>query len=292
MRFIRVSQQFNPRTDEIESLFTNLTVKKSIGSGGQKIVYMAEHSDYGKVALKLIRPGSSDNKQRIEWEINTAKSLRGPGFSRIFDSGEKQIDGQQILYILEEYLEGKNLREVLEEVKKLGLPETLELAKCLLETLTVVHEQRIVHRDIKPENIFITKDNKIVLLDFGIARHLELSAITESSAFLGPLTPGYAAPEQIRNEIRKISSRTDIFQLGIVIYECLTGFNPFTQGTRDPAEALKKNLEFEPVALSEFGFSRRISVFVGTCFNKHVHRRYKDAREAKDIVENLLKGAM
>jgi len=287
-----VSKKFNPRTDDIENLFTNLTVNQNIGSGGQKIVYMAEHSNYGKVALKLIRPGSNGNKKRIEREINTAKCLRGPGFSRIYESGEKQVDGQQVIYIVEEYLEGKNLRDVLEEVKKLGLLETLELAKSLLKTLTAVHERNIVHRDIKPENIFITKDNRIVLLDFGIARHLELSAITESSAFLGPLTPGYASPEQIRNEIRKISSRTDIFQFGIVIYECLTGFNPFTKGIRDPAEALKKNLEFKPDKLSKFGFSRRISVFVETCLNKHVHRRYKDAQEVLYIVEDLLKGAI
>jgi len=281
-------EDFNPKTSDIESLFTGLKVISSIASGGQKIVYAGDHSDYGKIALKLIRPGSSENKERILREIVACERLDGTEFSNIYKHGEKKIEGCEVLYIVEEFLDGKDLQEILEENGKIELEDTLEIAKNLLQALIKVHAHNIVHRDIKPANIFITNDDRFVLLDFGIARHLELSSITRESAPFGPLTPGYAAPEQIRNETRKISCRTDIFQLGVVIYECLTGTNPFTKNTRNPMEAIKNNLELNPVALSNLGFSRRISFFIETCLMKHPHRRYANPSEALSVVKNLM----
>lgn len=286
-----MGEEFEPKTSEIEGLFTGITVQQNIASGGQKIVYRAEHCEHGPVALKLIRPGGDTDKERIRREIEASRNLKGPAFSHIFDSGVKRLGEFEILYVVEEFLTGSDLRGVLKKVGKLGLHETLEVARSLLATLTLVHEHGIVHRDIKPENIFVTQDNRIVLLDFGIARHLGLSNLTRSSAFFGPLTPGYAAPEQIKNEIRKIRSQTDIFQIGVVVYECLTGYNPFIVGTKDPMDAIKNNLELEPTALHDFGFSRRLSVFVGTCLAKHSHRRYATAAHALLVVENLLKEA-
>jgi serine/threonine-protein kinase len=289
MRCEIVGEEFEPRTDEIESLFTGITVKQNIAGGGQKIVYKAEHFEHGQVALKLIRPGSHADMERIQREIEASRCLRGPVFSRVFDWGVKKLDEYDVLYIVEEFLQGSDLRGILKDVGKLGLEETLHIAKSLLSTLSVVHEHRIIHRDIKPENIFVTHDDRIVLLDFGIARHLELSNLTRSSAFFGPLTPGYAAPEQIKNEIRKIRSQTDIFQVGVVVYECLTGHNPFIEGTKNPMEAMKNNLEFDPIALHNLGFPRPLSVFVGTCLAKHPHRRYATAEEASIVVKNILK---
>src|SRR5690606_38467780 len=104
---------------------------------------------------------------------------------------------------------------------------------------------------IKPENIIINNTVGTVLLDFGIARHLDLNSLTHDVALFGPLTPGYAAPEQINNEKRSISARTDLFAWGILMYEMLTGVNPFTQGCATPSEALMKTLKLEPDLLEE-----------------------------------------
>jgi len=284
-----VSKEFEPKTNEIENLFTGITVKRNIASGGQKIVYKADHCKHGPIALKLIRPGGDTDKERIQREIESSRQFSGSSFSHIFDSGVKRFGKCEILYVVEEFLKGCDLRVILKKVGKLGLQETLEITRSLLTTLTIVHESGIVHRDIKPENIFVTEDDRIVLLDFGIARHLGLSNLTKSSAFFGPLTPGYAAPEQIKNEIRKIRSQTDIFQVGVIVYECLTGCNPFIVGTKNPMEAVKNNLELEPMALHNFGFSHRLSVFVRTCLDKHPHKRYPTSAQALLVVENLLK---
>lgn len=285
-----VVDDFNPDTSRIESLFTGLRVEASIASGGQKIVYVADHAKYGKVALKLIRPGSNEDKERILREISASEKLIGPQFSHIYAYGDKPINGHNILYILEEFLDGKSLREVLQSVGKMALAAALEFAEELLAALVVVHSHKIVHRDLKPENVFLTNDDRVVLLDFGIARHLELSGITRESAPFGPLTPGYAAPEQIRNEQRKITCRTDLFQFGIVLYECLTGANPFIQHRCSVMEALKNNLELDPAPLYEFGFSRRLSHFVETCLQKHPHRRYADPHEALVVLKKMSKG--
>ena len=185
-------------------------------------------------------------------------------------------------------MEGKSLREILTSKEKLSLLTTLKISKALLEILIKVDAANIVHRDIKPENIFITTDKRIILIDFGIARHLMLPSITHDYALLGPLTPGYAAPEQIKNEKRKISVRTDIFQLGIVVYECLVGFNPFIKDCSDAREAINRNLNLNPEPLIAFGFNKNISDFVETCLQKHPCRRFPSPTEALKILYSIL----
>ena len=280
--------EFNPDTNKIQLSFKGLKILSRIGSGGQKIVYRAEHPKYGKVALKLIKPCSPKDTERILREISTATKLIGPEFSKIHFFGEVKIDSTNTLYVFEELLEGQSLRQLLTTNKKLSLRDTLRITKALLETLVKVEKANIVHGDIKPENIFITEDNRIILIDFGIARHLELPSITHDYALLGPLTPGYAAPEQIKNEKRKISTRTDIFLLGIVVYECLVGYNPFIEGCANGREALDKNLNYDPKPLRAFGFSKNISDFVETCLQKHPNRRYSSPLDALQIIQNIL----
>ncbi len=282
------NREFNPDTSQIQGCFKGLKIHSRIGSGGQKIVYRAEHPKYGKVALKLVRPSGLKETERILREISAATKLTGPEFPKIHFFGEIKIGSTDTLYVFEELLEGQSLRQLLSATKKISLQRTLKITKELLEALVKVEKANIVHRDIKPENIFITEDNRVVLIDFGIARHLTLPSITHDFALLGPLTPGYAAPEQIRNEKRKISTRTDIFLLGIVVYECLAGCNPFYEGCSDVREALNKNLNYDPRPLSTFGFPQSVSDFVETCLRKHPSRRYSSPREALKIVGNIL----
>lgn len=130
---------------------------------------------------------------------------------------------------MEEFLDGESLRQRL-AAGPTSLSFVREVGDVLLIALGQVEAARLVHRDIKPENIMLTHDGRIVLIDFGIARHLDAISLTSSFAMFGPMTIGYCAPEQINNQKRAISIRTDLFALGIVLYEMVTGRNPFVDG--------------------------------------------------------------
>ncbi len=280
--------EFNPDTDEVQQSFDSLKLYSQIARGGQKIVYKIEHPDYGMAVLKLVRPCNSKAKGRILREIFASTKLTGPKFSRIYDYGESEIGSAKILYILEEFLEGQDLKTTLSAAGKLSLPRTLNIAKSLLEALVEVDKEKIVHRDIKPGNIFITTDGRIVLIDFGIARHLALTSITHDFDLPGPSTPGYAAPEQVNNEKRKITCRTDLFSLGVVTYECLVGHNPFTKDCSSRREAWEKNVKFHPKPLSTFGVKKNVSDFVETCLQKHPNRRYANPGEALMTIRRIM----
>ena len=281
--------EFNPNTDQIRSIFKGLEVVTRKDQGGQKIVYEAFHPKYGKIALKLIKPLGDDAKNRILREISSSAELEGPEFAKIHEFGEAYIPPNTILYILEEFLQGVSLRSLLKEKGILSPLETIALAEKLLRALEKVHMKNIVHRDIKPENIIITDDGRTVLIDFGIARFLTLTPLTDDNAFPGPCTPGYAAPEQILNQQRIICPRTDIFLLGIVMYECLTGYNPFTRGCSDRRQAIMNNLHLTVTPLDQFGINRELSSFVRICLEKHVSRRHSSCTESLNVLKTIRK---
>ena len=247
-------QDFIPDTGEIQGVFKGLRIHDSIGAGGQKVVFEAFHTEHGRIALKLVKPGNAEDRSRSLREIEVSKDVAGPHFARIYDYGETMVGADSVLFIFEEFLEGQNLRRILEKERSLSLSRTLEVAEAVLEALVVLHGRNVVHRDIKPENIFVTREGRIVVLDMGIARHLSLDSLTADAAPFGPLTPGYGAPEQITNKKRIIGWGTDMFLFGVVVYECLTGSNPFVTG--HVGETLQNTLRVEPTALRELGFNR------------------------------------
>ena len=279
---------FNVDTEKVKNTFQGLQVLCEIGRGGQKCVYKGLHPTFGQVALKIVYPNTTRERERINREIAISTSLEGSEFARVYEYGEVEIDSSRVLYILEECLDGNSLRERLNRDGSLSIEETFQIVSSVLMAISRIHALNIVHRDIKPENVFLTNDNRVVLLDFGIARDLSLESLTHDFAVFGPLTPGYASPEQIRNEKRRIGPRTDIFPIGILTYECLAGYNPFTQGVDDPREALERNLNYNPPPLSKAGFAVVISDFVETCIQKHPNRRYGNSEEALRIVDSIL----
>ena len=132
--------------------------------------------------------------------------------------GACNVGTSPCIFIVEEFLDGESLRQRLASGPQ-PLPFVRELGNALLTALSQVEAVRLVHRDIKPENIMLCRDGRIVLIDFGIARHLDSISLTSSFAMFGPMTIGYCAPEQINNQKRAIGIRTDFFALGIVLYE-------------------------------------------------------------------------
>ncbi len=207
--------------------FPQLSDLKELKTGGQKAVFDVRHQEYGNVVLKIVIHSGVD--PRIQREIEIVKSNSFPNVPEIHEVNTVIIDGSTFCYILEQRIEGTDLRSVLGTGRKLPLAQVLRFLECMLATLVRLEEQSIVHRDIKPENILCDSQDNYWLIDFGIARDIKDISLTSTNANFGPHTAGYAAPEQYRNLKRQIDSRADLFSMGVVAFEMLHGFNPFTK---------------------------------------------------------------
>ena len=139
----------------------------------------------------------------------------------------------------------------------------------------------IVHRDIKPENLILTHDQLVYFLDFGIARILDMQSLTQSDAAFGPHTPGYAAPEQFNNLKRDIDSRADLFSLGVVTYECLTGRNPFRENAASILDVLQRTATVTPASYQVAGDDQHLLMgLISSMMGKTPSMRPKDATQA------------
>ncbi len=199
---------------------------KKLGAGGMATVYLAIDKNTNKeVAIKILHPQYTEDKEVLERfyrEIETCKILNHPYIVKVLDHGKEEY-----VYMVMEYVKGKDLKKILEEKKVIPLSMAIQIVKKVAEALAYASSKNIVHRDIKPQNIMITDDGKVKIMDFGIARVGGLSTLTQTGVFMG--TPQYASPEQL--EGRKVDIRSDIFSLGIVFYEMLTGVLPYSQET-------------------------------------------------------------
>ena len=189
---------------------------EELGRGSTGIVYKVfDRKLNGYFALKHLSPAITiDDSDR---EFSIYKKLKHPGIVEVIETG--LFKGRA--YILMEYLEGKTLRDILNK-GKLPLKEATEIFLQVLDAISFAHSNGIVHRDLKPENIFILDDGRVKITDFGIARFVD-KTVTETGGIIG--TPAYLAPEQINGEPG--DEKSDIFSLGCVFYEMLTGESPF-----------------------------------------------------------------
>ena len=200
-------------------------IEREIGAGGMATVYLAEDQKHGrKVAVKVLRPelAAVVGAERFLAEIETTANLQHPHILPLFDSGE--ADG--FLFYVMPYVEGDSLRDRLEKEHQLPVDEALEIAANVGSALQYAHEQGVVHRDVKPANILLSRDQPLVA-DFGIALALSEAGdgrITETGLSLG--TPHYMSPEQASGD-RTLDKRSDVYALGSVLYEMLTGSPPY-----------------------------------------------------------------
>ncbi len=207
-------------------------VLRLLGKGGMGYVYLAERSELGhQVAIKVLRDAtlSPARRRRFMREQTTLAQLKHPGIASLYDA-DVASDGTP--YIVMEYVDGVPITRYAAELG-LSVTERLRLFRSALEAVQYAHRQAIVHRDLKPSNILVKKDedgsSKVVLLDFGISKSLHPPAIGESLTQTGLqlMTPAYAAPEQLRGE--PLGLYTDVYSLGVVLYELLTERHPFLQ---------------------------------------------------------------
>src|SRR5580765_717308 len=216
----------------VGQLVGHYRVLEKIGAGGMGEVFRARDERLGRdVALKLIRPASSDNPdhlRRFEQEARAAAALNHLNILAIYDVG---FEGTTP-YIVSELLEGKNLRQRLQE-GPIPVEEAANYALQIAHGLTAAHDRLIVHRDLKPENLFLTNDGRIKILDFGVAklqvtpeekRSIEsVTTVTKHGAVIG--TVAYMSPEQLR--AKPVDHRSDIFSFGAILYEMMSGYRAF-----------------------------------------------------------------
>ncbi|MCX6143338.1 MAG: serine/threonine-protein kinase [Ignavibacteriales bacterium] len=274
--------------DRLTASLPDLNVSSEIKRGGQKVVFRATYRGNVKAVFKVVMPQSSEERERALREIAITSELGSPLFARIHSYGEFEYDDNSVIYVIEELIPGSNLRDLIQAATPGLLPhgEARRIISSVLNALEMTEARNLVHRDIKPENIMVTED-RVVLIDFGIARHLDLASLTNTWAPFGPMTPGYAPPEQVRNEKRRISIRTDFFSLAVVTYELLTGFNPFIAGTRTAGEAIQRVLTFNPPHLSTYGYHESFDLFVGCAMSKYCNRRPANVAMAKALFAQI-----
>ena len=224
------------------------TIIGELGYGGMGAVYLAERSDgkfKQKVALKLLKRemNTAALRRRFQQEREILASLEHPNIARLLDAG---TTSDKIPFLAMEYVEGLPIDEYC-NINKLDLNSRLDLFRVVCSTVNFAHRNLIVHRDLKPSNILVGGDGNPKLLDFGISKILsaEIEQINSATVTkLGVMTPGYASPEQLQG--KSVTTATDIYSLGVILYELLSGHRPFESKENDLKEIYKAVLETEP----------------------------------------------
>jgi predicted Ser/Thr protein kinase len=269
-------------------------IDRVLGQGGMGVVYLAEDLRLGRtVALKAVAPrftGDAARRERLRREARAAAALSDPGIATVY--ALEEIDGH--MFIAGEFVPGETLREEIAH-GPLGLERTVETALAIARALTVAHDRGVVHRDLKPENVVRTPGGVIKILDFGLARMRDAASqvtLTRDGTVVG--TPAYMSPEQIRGE--SADPRSDLFALGIMIYELLSGERPFA-GV-DAASTIARILESEPGRLTDrfaagstnLAILGALDQIVRTCLRKSATARYQSAHDLVHALDLVRQG--
>jgi WD40 repeat protein/serine/threonine protein kinase len=274
-----------PRDGQPEAL-SGFAIEDKIGRGGMGVVYRARQLALNRrVALKLVIAGQHADPARLarlRVEAEAVARLQHPNIVQIFEVGEH--DGCPFLVL--EYVEGSNLAR-----EFAGAPQDPRRVAALVETLARavhhVHRQGIIHRDLKPANILVTTDGIPKITDFGLAKILEgASARTESGAVLG--TPSYMAPEQVTGKPGRVGPATDVYALGALLYEGMTGRPPFR--AENPLDTFQQVVSDEVVPPSRLlqKIPRDLETIALRCLEKEAQRRYADAAALADDLNRFL----
>jgi len=260
-------------------------IQRKLGSGGMADVFLAEDQELGRrVALKLLDDRHASDEQFVERfrrEAQSAAGLNHPSIVSIFDRGY----AEGTYYIAMEYLDGRTLKELLVRNGPTPIPIAIDYARQILAALAFAHRHGIVHRDIKPHNIIVSSDGRLKVTDFGIARS-GASQMTEAGSIVG--TAQYLSPEQARGA--PVDPRSDVYSLGIVLYEMLTGKVPYTGDT--PVEIAMKHLSQVPEPPSELRpeVPHDLDAIVMRALAKDPEQRYASAEEMDADLARVARG--
>lgn len=217
-----------------------------LGSGGSGLVRSAHDAVLDReVAIKLLRAGANDHvlRSRLRSEAQLAGGLHHPGIAQIYDFGEAELDGEPTPYIAMQLVEGTSLWSLLRDRRTLPVAEVLDLLVQIGTALQAAHDRGIVHRDLKPSNVLVTDSGRAMLVDFGIARTADADPLTGTGTIVG--TADYVSPEQCAGQ--SATPRSDIYGLGMLAYECLSGCKPFHRETAVATALAHLNDEAPPL---------------------------------------------
>ena len=258
---------------------------EELGTGGMGGVYKVfDKKIKEEVALKILKPEIADEKtiERFSSELKLARKIRHENVCQMYDINEEK--GTH--YITMEYVPGEDLKSFIRRVGQLPVGKTISIAKQVCEGQSEAHKLGVVHRDLKPQNIMIDKEGNVRIMDFGIARSLKAKGITGAGVMIG--TPEYMSPEQV--EGKEADQRSDIYSLGVNLFEMVTGQvpfegdTPFTIGMKHKSETPKNPKELNTQIPED------LSRVILRCMEKDKENRYQSASEVRSELENIEKG--
>lgn len=256
-------------------------ILEKIGGGGMALVYKAQDTLLNRiVAVKVLQPHFTSDEEfirRFRREAEAAASLSHPNIVSIYDVGKTEED----YYIVMEYIKGKTLSQIISEQGPLDVDLAVEFSIQICEALEKAHDNGIVHRDVKPHNIIITGEGGVKVADFGIAQAATSLTMTQPNSVLGSVH--YASPEQARGGF--VDARSDLYSLGVVMYEMLTKQLPF-EGENHITIALKHIQDsFQPPSQINSAIPKNLERIVSRSLEKDISQRYQSAQELRDDLE-------
>ena len=259
---------------------------EELGKGGMGKVYRAVDKKLNEeVAIKLIKPEialDKDTLARFQNELKVARKISHRNIGRMYEL----MEDQGLHFITMEYVPGEDLRSFLHRSKQLTVGTAVALAKEVCEGLAEAHRLGVIHRDLKPSNIIIDKDGNARIMDFGIARSLRTKSMTGEGVIIG--TPEYMSPEQV--EGKDVDQRSDIYSLGVILYEMVTGRVPF-EGETPLSVAVKQKTEVAPdPRKSNAQVTEDLSHVILKCLEKDKAKRYQDVADVQAELEKIEKG--
>lgn len=267
-------------------------IMEKLGEGGMGTVWRAEQlSTHREVALKIMRVhtfGSSRVLERFEREVDLAARLEHPNIARVYDSGLHQ----GLYYYVMELVEGKTLNRYVEE-KALSPKEVVRIIKMVAEAIHFAHQRRVIHRDLKPGNILVTDEGRPYVLDFGLAKPTEKEQHSHTVSLQGEVlgTLNYMAPEQLSGHPEDIDIRSDIFALGVIAYQLMTGHLPF--GDRLPtAELIMRLKDHDPFLPRMYvpEIDRDLEAIILKALAREPAERYQSVAEFTRDIDNWFTG--
>ena len=263
-----------------------------IGTGGMADVYQGRDTRLSRpVAIKILRSDLARDPSfltRFRREAQAAAGLNHPSIVSVYDTGEELIEGGVLPYIVMEQVEGRTIREVIRNGERLPVQRAIAVIRGILEALDYSHRHGIVHRDVKPANVMITTSGDVKVMDFGIARALDDANATVTHAWTVVGTAQYLSPEQARGEIA--DSRSDIYSVGCLLYELVTGRAPFSGDT--PVAIAYQHVSAAPISVDalDLDLPAGLSQIIDGALAKDPLARYQSAAEMLADLDRISKG--
>ncbi|HRI02283.1 MAG TPA: serine/threonine-protein kinase [Pyrinomonadaceae bacterium] len=267
---------------QVNEMIGEYRVTSFLGEGGMGEVYLGVHEKLGRpAAIKILHSNVSDEsfKTRFFNEARLQASLHHPNIAALYDFQEQ---GNELLIFME-FVDGESLDDLVAR-RAFSINESLEVFASVCEAVGYIHQNGIVHRDIKAQNIKLTAAGKAKLLDFGIAKATGSHGLTRTGGVIG--TPNYLSPEQLSGE--KATAAADVWALGVLLYEMLTGKLPFNGETLGGLVLQITNAQFTPPEQINPGIPREVSNIIKRCLKKEPHGRYQTADELLKAVRTTL----